>query len=180
MAKQFCRVCSTATCGQENVARAAQLRVIVYQIVLNGPPFPIVMLSQDAVVHDSGDHQSGDMVHFVAAVWSFRAVVVHLGQSEPSLRSEPFALGLFVFLCLAMRTILLPTAMRLGIQVELLGLAFTGRMTALVPLASRTGRSFEDLAAVSGLVSGLQRLFAGTKWLGRFFNPGHAVGSILG
>jgi len=178
IANQFCRVRSTATCGQENMARATQLWVVSYQILLDGPPSPTLMLSQDTVVHNRGDHQPSDIVHVVTAVWCFRAVVVHLGQSEPSLRSKPSALCLFVFLCLAMSTILLPTAMRLGIQVELLGLAFACRMTALVQSTSRTSCSLEDLAAVSGPVSGLQRLFTGTKRLCRFLNPGHAVCSI--
>ncbi len=51
-------------------------------------PSHILMLSQDALVHNNGNHQPSNMVHLVTSVWCFRAVVIHLGQSEPSLRSE--------------------------------------------------------------------------------------------
>ncbi len=178
IACQFCQVCSTATSKQKHLARTTRFWVISNQIVLDGPPFPTLMLGQDAVVHDSGNHEPSDVIHLVAAIWGFRTMVVHLGQAEPSLRSESFSLCLFVFLCQAMNTILLPTAMRLGMQVELLGLTIACRMTALVQATFRTGCSLKDLATISGLVSGLQRLFAGTKRLRRSVDPGHTVRSI--
>jgi len=46
------------------------------------PPFLDLMLGQDPVVHDNGDHQSSDLVHGLAAVGSFGPMMVRLGQAE--------------------------------------------------------------------------------------------------
>jgi len=83
-------------------------------------------------------------------------VMVRLSQAKTSLGDESFSLSLFVFFCLTVGAILLPTPMGLGVQAELLGSTIASRMTTFVQSTSLASYSLKDVFASSGFTFDFQ------------------------
>jgi len=133
--------------------------------------------SQDAPIRHGGDHQSCNVVHFIAAIGCFVRPVVHLRQTEPPFFHEAGLLSSFVCVRPAVLPVLLPTPVMRRVEGELLGFSPATGITPGIQLALLAACSHERLTPRTPVALRLQGCFVRTINLPLRGMPHQAVGA---